>query len=87
MYKLSQITNVHLEVTTKCQARCPMCPRRIQGGPLSPFIDLIEIDLETFKNWFPLDFLQKLPSVSFCGNLGDPIIAKYTRNMSIFKRM
>jgi len=86
MYNLSQITHIHLEVTTKCQARCPMCPRRIQGGPLSPFIELVEIDLETFKNWFPLHFLQKLPSISFCGNLGDPIIAKDTLEICQYLR-
>jgi len=43
MYKLTDIKDVHLEITSKCQAKCPMCPRRIQGGPLNPFIHLDEI--------------------------------------------
>jgi MoaA/NifB/PqqE/SkfB family radical SAM enzyme len=76
MYKLNQIRDVHLELTSKCQARCPMCPRRINGGILNPLITLNEIDLETFKKWFSIDFIQRLDSLFMCGNLGDPIIAR-----------
>jgi len=76
MYNLKDIRDIHLEVTTKCQARCPMCPRRINGGMLNPLMSLVEIDLETFKSWFSVDFIKQLNSLFMCGNLGDPIIAK-----------
>ena len=76
MYKLSDIRDIHFEITSKCQARCPMCPRRINGGVMNPLITLDEIDLDTFKLWFPVDFLKQLDSLFMCGNLGDPIIAK-----------
>lgn len=75
MYKLNQIRDVHLELTSKCQARCPMCPRRINGGILNPLITLNEINLQTFKKWFSVDFIRQLNSLFMCGNLGDPIIA------------
>jgi MoaA/NifB/PqqE/SkfB family radical SAM enzyme len=55
-----------------------MCPRRINGGPLNPLFDLEEITLEQFKKWFPETFLKQLTYINFCGNLGDPIIAKDT---------
>lgn len=96
MYKLEDIRSVHLELTTKCQARCPMCPRRINGGLLNPLFELCEIDLETFKEWFPESFIKQLDSLFMCGNLGDPIIAQdcieifsYIRetNPNIFLRM
>ena len=45
MYNYQDITSIHLEVTSKCQARCPMCPRRLHGGPLLEGLDLEEIDL------------------------------------------
>ena len=83
MYRYNQIRDIHLEVTSKCQARCPMCPRRINGGPLQPFMTLDEIDLETFINWFPKDFVRQLSNLNMCGNLGDPMIAKDT--LEIFK--
>jgi MoaA/NifB/PqqE/SkfB family radical SAM enzyme len=76
MYKIEDIKDVHIEITTRCQARCPMCPRRINGGVLNPLMTLTEIDLETFKNWFSIEFIQQLNSLFMCGNLGDPIIAK-----------
>ena len=76
MYKLEDIKDVHLELTSKCQARCPMCPRRINGGVLNPLITLNEITLEQFKEWFTIDFIKQLDSLFMCGNLGDPIIAQ-----------
>ena len=76
MYKIEDIKDIHLELTSKCQARCPMCPRRINGGPINPLIKLDEVDLETFKSWFPQSFIKQLNSLFMCGNLGDPIIAK-----------
>ena len=78
MYKLEDIRDIHLEVTSRCQAKCPMCPRRINGGPLNPFIHLDDITLETFKKWFPEDFIKQLNSLFMCGNLGDPIVSKDT---------
>jgi len=53
-----------------------MCPRRINGGVLNPLMSLVEIDLETFKQWFSEEFIQQLDSLFMCGNLGDPIIAQ-----------
>jgi MoaA/NifB/PqqE/SkfB family radical SAM enzyme len=83
MYSLDSIRVVHFEVTSKCQARCPMCPRRMQGGPMMPWVTLEEITIEQFKEWFPISFIQQLDRLFMCGNLGDPIIAKDT--VPIFK--
>ena len=76
MYKLEDIRDVHLELTSKCQSRCPMCTRRINGGLLNPIINLDEITLVQFKEWFSVEFIQQLDSLFMCGNLGDPIIAQ-----------
>jgi len=78
MYRYQDIKDIHLEITSKCQAKCPMCPRRISGGPLNPFIKLDEITLDVFKKWFELDFIKQLDSLFMCGNLGDPIVSKDT---------
>jgi MoaA/NifB/PqqE/SkfB family radical SAM enzyme len=76
MYNFKDIRSIHLELTTKCQARCPMCPRRINGGILNPLFELTEIDLDTFKKWFNVAFIEQLDRINLCGNLGDPIIAR-----------
>ena len=83
MYSLEEITAVHLEITSRCQAKCPMCSRNLQGGKVNPLIDLDEVTLEQFKEWFPIEFVTQLTSLYMCGNLGDPIIAKDT--LEIFK--
>lgn len=83
MYNIEDIKTLHLEITSKCQASCPMCARNIQGGIDNPFMVLSEITLEDFKQWFSVDFLLQLDKVFMCGNLGDPIIAKDT--LEIFK--
>ena len=83
MYNYEDITSIHLEVTSKCQARCPMCPRRLHGGPLLEGLDLEEISIDTFKEWFPVSFVQQLKFLNMCGNLGDPIFAKDT--LEIFR--
>lgn len=76
MYSYYDIREVHLEVTTKCQARCPMCIRRIHGGAIMPLLELTEVTLEKFQSWFSIDFIKQLSSLFLCGNNGDPIIAK-----------
>lgn len=83
MYDITEIRDIHLEITNKCQARCPMCARRTQGGPLNPNMVLDEINLDTFKTWFPETFISQLWNLYMCGNLGDPIIAQDT--LEIFK--
>jgi len=61
MYKLEDIRQVHLEVTQKCQAACPMCDRNQNGGDLNPHIDLSELTLEDCEN-----ILSKIyPAVGF----------------------
>lgn len=76
MYKFKDIKTVHLEITSKCQASCPMCARNMQGGPLNPFLTLNEITYDNFVQWFDKDFIQQLDKLYMCGNFGDPIIAK-----------
>lgn len=82
MYKIGDIRTIHLEITNKCQASCPMCARNIQGSITNPLISLTEISLETFQNWFPKTFIAQLDRIFMCGNLGDPIIA--TDTLEIF---
>lgn len=76
MYSISDIRTLHLELTNKCQASCPMCARNLQGGITNPFITETEITYDVFVKWFSADFIKQLDRILLCGNLGDPIIAK-----------
>ena len=83
MYKLQDIRQVHLEITQKCQAACPMCDRNQNGGDLNPHINLSELKLEDCMKIFPSRFVQQLDSMYMCGNLGDAIVAEDT--MEVFE--
>jgi MoaA/NifB/PqqE/SkfB family radical SAM enzyme len=87
MLTLKQIRRVHVELTTRCNARCPMCPRNYRGSDYNGGYPLTELDLDRFKKIFTPDFLKQLGpedskgfekfrryqrfGVSFNGNLGD----------------
>lgn len=86
MYNYPEIKTIHLEVTSKCQASCPMCARNLQGGPVNPFITETEITYEQFIKWFPVDFIKQLDRVYMCGNLGDPVVARDTLEIFTYLR-
>ena len=78
MYNYKQIKTVHLEITSKCNARCPMCARTVCGGKNNPFLPLVELSLENIQAIFPIDFIRQLNRLYMCGNYGDPIVAEDT---------
>ena len=86
MYKYSEIKTIHLEVTSKCNASCPMCGRNICGGAVNPHLPLTELSLNDIKQILPLSFLKQLNRIYMCGNYGDPITAKDTKEIFKFLR-
>jgi MoaA/NifB/PqqE/SkfB family radical SAM enzyme len=73
---LDNIKAVHIELTDKCQAACPMCARNVNGGKDRPFIKNADITIDQFKQWFTPNFLSKLNNFYSCGNYGDPAFAR-----------
>lgn len=72
----STVTDLHIELTDRCQASCPMCARNVNGGKERDFVGQYDISLEQFKKWFPKKFIKQLRNFYSCGNYGDPIIAQ-----------
>lgn len=70
------IKELHVEITTNCNARCPMCDRNVFGGRLAPGLKLNEWSKEDIDLVFSKD-LKKLKRVFFCGTHGDPLSAQY----------
>ena len=79
MLKLSDIQLIQVELTTRCNARCPMCMRNYRGLDYNSGYPVTELSLEDFKHIVTPEILQqlRLPSfvikqgISFNGNLGD----------------
>ena len=76
MQPVKDIRTLHLELTDKCQAQCPMCARNFHGGATRSFIRNGDISLDVFKAWFPPSFLSQLDNVYSCGNYGDPAFVR-----------
>lgn len=72
MLKLADIRQVQIELTTRCNARCPMCMRNYRGMDYNSGYPTTELTLEQIKHILKPIFLQQLTKgVSFNGNVGD----------------
>lgn len=78
LYSYKDIKTLHLEVTDKCNAACPMCARNINGGEDNPQLPDVELTRSDVETMFPVDFVKQLDRMYMCGNYGDPIAAKDT---------
>lgn len=68
---------VHIELSNSCNAACPLCPRYVNRSLMvNPELELGSVSLTKFKEWFPLDFVQRSAEWIFCGTNGDPMMAK-----------
>jgi MoaA/NifB/PqqE/SkfB family radical SAM enzyme len=74
MFKFGDLKELQLEITNNCQARCPMCPRNINGGLENPLIKTEEWTLEDFKIIMNPKVLNQIECFHFCGNFGDPMM-------------
>ena len=74
MFNFNKLNRVHLEISNRCQASCPMCPRNIHGGIDNPLLSINEWTIDDFVKIFPLDVLEQLEIINFCGNFGDPLM-------------
>lgn len=63
------LSHIHLELTTKCNAACPMCLRNINGDVPNPNLELSDFDIKWLDN-----FDIPINKLTLCGNYGDPIL-------------
>jgi len=74
MYKLLDIRRLHLEISSKCNARCPLCPRNLHGYPYNDGYIERNITLAEIKKIFYVDFIQQLDNILINGNFGDIVM-------------
>jgi MoaA/NifB/PqqE/SkfB family radical SAM enzyme len=76
LYHYRQLRIVHLELTHRCNAACPMCARNIHGGALNPDMPLDELSIDDIRRILLPDFVRQLKRIYACGNYGDPMVAR-----------
>jgi MoaA/NifB/PqqE/SkfB family radical SAM enzyme len=72
-----RIARLHLELTEKCNAACPLCIRTNPDG-LRPqsYLGTQELRLDDLRAFLPVELRRNLLEVHMCGSYGDPIMAK-----------
>ena len=63
---------LHVEASTYCNARCPLCPRSLYGYKVEGVYPEVNLSVQKFK-----DALERFPEreyVYFNGHLGDPMM-------------
>ena len=71
MYSYSEVREIHLEISTRCNAGCPGCPRNMGGVDVVDDYPIHDMTLAEAKTIFQPNFLQQLHIININGNLGD----------------
>jgi len=75
MYTLKNIKKLHIELTTRCNASCPVCSRNMSGGRTSHFLENNELTIQDIEQFVPDEIAENITNINYCGNLGDPGMA------------
>jgi MoaA/NifB/PqqE/SkfB family radical SAM enzyme len=81
MFLFNELKSIHVEITTRCQASCPMCSRNYRGAQDNPNLVIADWDTQEFAHMIPPSVLKQLEGLYFCGNFGDPIINNHLLTM------
>jgi len=72
MILLEKIKHLHMEFSSICNARCPLCPRNLYGYPYNRGYVETNLNLELIKKSFSPNFIQQLDDgILLNGNFGD----------------
>lgn len=74
MIRYDEIRDVHLEISSKCNASCPWCPRTFWGYTYNGGYPETHLTLKDAKKIFIEDFLLQLKSMRINGNFGDIVM-------------
>jgi MoaA/NifB/PqqE/SkfB family radical SAM enzyme len=72
MLSISEIRYLHIEFSTICNARCPLCPRNLYGFPLNYGYEETNLSLALIKKSLTDKFIRQLTAgIHINGNFGD----------------
>lgn len=71
--KLDQIESLHIELSSRCQASCPLCKRNMYGYYERPDFEKTDLTLKKIKTIFDNVDLN-IKEIIYNGNFGDPCI-------------
>jgi sulfatase maturation enzyme AslB (radical SAM superfamily) len=74
MINYNEIKHCEIELSSYCNAVCPLCPRNLFGYKYNTGYTERNLTLAEIKKIFDINFINQLSSVTFEGNYGDPLM-------------
>ena len=74
IYSIDQVRHLHLEISSLCNAACPLCPRNFSGYPHNAGYDEHNMTVQEAQKIFPAEFIQQLTHILINGNFGDAVM-------------
>ena len=74
MIEYANIRDVHLEISTFCNAECPLCPRNFRGYPYNDGYPELNFTLDHAHKIFDIEFIKQLKRIRINGNYGDIVM-------------
>jgi len=74
MIAYKDIRDVHLEISTLCNATCPLCPRNFRGYSYNDGYPEVNLSLDNAQHIFTPSFLKQLTTLRINGNYGDIVM-------------
>jgi MoaA/NifB/PqqE/SkfB family radical SAM enzyme len=74
MYKAKEIRVLEIELTSNCQASCPLCLRNFHGADYNKGYKVKSLTTDEIRTILKPDFISQLDTIIFEGNLGDAIV-------------
>lgn len=71
---INSIQELHLEISSRCNASCPQCPRNFYGYPFNDGYIERDLTLNEVKKIFSVNFIKQLKQILINGNFGDFIM-------------
>lgn len=78
MYSVEDILHLHLEISSRCNAACPLCPRNLYGYPFNDGYVEHDMTLAEAQKIFKPQFIKQLQEIYINGNFGDAVMNKQT---------
>lgn len=76
MIRYEDIEKIHVELSSACNAACPVCPRNLRGGAPVTGLAVGTLSVYDFQKIIGDDMLPNLKKILFCGRYGDPAFCK-----------
>lgn len=74
IYSIDQVRHLHLEISSLCNAACPLCPRNFNGYEYNQGYKEHNMTLEEAQKIFSPEFIQQLKGMIINGNFGDAVM-------------